>query len=124
MVLMVLFVGGILGIGAAWCVYKIQTRTEHEQGSEIIIDHGKLRERMMRKGKLNLSDLKAALLQQGCTSVGQVVYAVLEKSGKITVIQKDAVNKNVVQKTEAPFQAPPLSQQNHSYSSSESSSSA
>lgn len=55
----------------------------------IIIEKGQLNRDVMRKQRYNLEDLMAQLREQQIASVGDVEFAVLEPSGKLSIIKKD-----------------------------------
>ncbi len=54
----------------------------------IIINQGKIDERAMRKQRYNFDDLLNQLRQEGIGDVAEVEYAILESSGKLSVIKK------------------------------------
>ena len=53
-----------------------------------LIRNGKLCERTMRSVRISADELIGELRQQGVTDPSEVLYAILEQNGKITVIQK------------------------------------
>jgi uncharacterized membrane protein YcaP (DUF421 family) len=55
----------------------------------IIIEHGKILDLNMKKIKYTLDDLNQQLREQGIFDVVQVEYAVLEVSGKLSVLKKE-----------------------------------
>ena len=55
---------------------------------EVLIHNGKLYEDVLRQDKLTMHELNAALRAAGCVSVEEVHYAVLETSGKISVVPR------------------------------------
>jgi uncharacterized membrane protein YcaP (DUF421 family) len=55
---------------------------------QVLIHNGKLYEKVMASAQLTHHELDAALRQNGCTTIGEVRYAVLENNGSITVLQK------------------------------------
>ena len=54
----------------------------------MIICHGKLDEKEMRKQRYNIEDLMEELRVCGCGDISQIEYALLETSGQISVIPK------------------------------------
>lgn len=64
----------------------------------ILIKNGRLNSEEMKKQKYNLDDLMLQLRQNNITNVADVEFAVLETTGKLTVIQKDREKYN------APYQ--------------------
>ncbi|UOQ93845.1 DUF421 domain-containing protein [Halobacillus shinanisalinarum] len=55
----------------------------------VLIKHGKIDEKEMRKQRYNFSDLLLQLREQGIQQVDRVAYAVLEPSGKLSVFEKE-----------------------------------
>lgn len=54
----------------------------------IIIDNGKLQRDEMKRQRYNLSDLMLQLRQNHVTNVADVAFAILETTGKLTVVKK------------------------------------
>ena len=52
----------------------------------ILIRNGKLQQAAMRKNRYTLDELLEQLRGQGCLSVEEVQYAVLENSGQLSVL--------------------------------------
>lgn len=65
----------------------------------IIINKGKIDERMMRKQRYNLDDLLSQLRVQNVFDVRDVEYAILETSGELSILGK----KDLVKPGFAPF---------------------
>lgn len=55
----------------------------------IIIERGKVNFKEMLKQRYNLDDLLVHLRSRGIKSIGEVDYAILETSGKLSVFKKD-----------------------------------
>ncbi|ENH97096.1 YrbG protein [Gracilibacillus halophilus YIM-C55.5] len=55
----------------------------------IIITQGKIDEYEMKKNRLNFDDLLQQLRENGTESINDVDYAILEASGKLSIIEKD-----------------------------------
>ena len=53
-----------------------------------LIYNGKLRISAMKASRITADELIAELRQQGVTDIDEVLYAILEQNGKITVVQK------------------------------------
>lgn len=53
-----------------------------------LIHNGKFRIRAMRSSRITADELIAELRQQGVFDISEVLYAILEQNGKITVVQK------------------------------------
>ena len=59
----------------------------------IIINNGKIDEKVMRKQRYNFDDLLTQLREQGIIDVNEVHFAILETSGKLSVIKNEANKK-------------------------------
>lgn len=59
----------------------------------IIINNGKIDEGMMRKLRYNFDDLLLQLREKDIRSIANVEFAILETSGKLSIIQKEKGNK-------------------------------
>ncbi|MEJ0062815.1 MAG: YetF domain-containing protein [Alphaproteobacteria bacterium] len=66
---------------------KLETLIEGQP--QILIHNGKLYEDAMQRAKISHRELEAALRQTGCASIESVAAAVLESSGKISVIRRN-----------------------------------
>jgi uncharacterized membrane protein YcaP (DUF421 family) len=64
-------------------------RTFFDGKPTIIIAKGKLNREAMRKQRYNLDDLMLQLRENKITSVGDVEFAILETSGKLSVVPKE-----------------------------------
>ncbi|MDP4083386.1 MAG: DUF421 domain-containing protein [Bacillota bacterium] len=61
----------------------------------IIINRGKIDEQAMRKQRYNFDDLMSQLREKDIRSIADVEFAILESSGKLSVIEKEKdENKN------------------------------
>jgi uncharacterized membrane protein YcaP (DUF421 family) len=60
----------------------------------IIIDNGKIQRDEMKRQRYNLNDLMLQLRQNHVTDVGDVAFAILETTGKLTVVKKDDFHDN------------------------------
>jgi uncharacterized membrane protein YcaP (DUF421 family) len=56
----------------------------------VVIEHGRINPRQMARLRLNVDDLQAELRQKNLTSFDDVEFAILETSGKLSVIPKAA----------------------------------
>lgn len=54
-----------------------------------VIEHGKINRKEMRKQRYNLSDLLLQLRQNNVMNVADVEFAILETTGKLTVVKKE-----------------------------------
>lgn len=59
----------------------------------IIINRGKIDESAMRKQRYNFDDLMSQLREKDIRSIADVEFAILESSGKLSVIEKEKNNK-------------------------------
>ncbi|MCR3919269.1 DUF421 domain-containing protein, partial [Bacillus licheniformis] len=59
----------------------------------IIIDRGKIDEHAMRTQRYNYDDLMTQLRDKNVERIGDVSYAILEPTGKLSVFTKDGPNK-------------------------------
>lgn len=57
-----------------------------------MIEHGKINREEMRKQRYNLSDLLLQLRQSNVMNVADVEFAILETTGKLTVVKKEDVH--------------------------------
>ena len=55
----------------------------------VIISNGKIKLKEMLKQRYNLDDLLTQLREEKITSIGEVEYAILETSGKLSVFKKE-----------------------------------
>lgn len=76
-------------LGSAWISLKSQRfRNWFDGKPSIIIKHGKVDEREMKKQRYNFNDLLLQLREHEIQQVGDVAYAILEPSGKLSVFEK------------------------------------
>lgn len=61
----------------------------------IIIDRGKIDEHAMRTQRYNYDDLMTRLRDKNVERIGDVSYAILEPTGKLSVFTKDGPNKMI-----------------------------
>lgn len=55
---------------------------------EIVIENGKLRQKMLRRLRITTEDLSVLLRQEGIFSIDDVQYCIIETNGKISVLLK------------------------------------
>ena len=80
---------GILTVLFSYLVYRFRAlRPVLQAKPVIIVQDGELLERNLRHDRLTESEVAAEARQQGIASLGDVEWAVLEGSGKISFIQK------------------------------------
>ncbi|MFC0522485.1 YetF domain-containing protein [Pontibacillus salicampi] len=76
--------------GTAWVSLKNQRFRDLVDGKpSVIIRKGKIDENEMRRQRYNFDDLMMQLRENGTRNVGDVDYAVLEPSGKLSIFEKD-----------------------------------
>lgn len=83
---------------AVWyiLIYIVEKVTQHSdkvshvlKGSpEILISHGKVNVKVMRKNHLDIEQVRQLLRLNGVFSVEKVSYAILENNGQLSVMQK------------------------------------
>jgi len=56
----------------------------------LLILRGEIIQKEMKKNRIEIEELLASIRQNGCTSVDEVRYAILEDNGKITIIPNKA----------------------------------
>ena len=61
----------------------------------IIINHGKIDENAMRKQRYNFDDLLQQLREKDIRNIADVEFAILEPSGKLSVMKKEKNNKDL-----------------------------
>lgn len=80
----------VIQIGIAFVSLKNQTIRKWFDGPpSIIIEKGKINRDEMRKQRYNLDDLMIQLRQSNVTNVADVEFAILETTGKLTVLRKE-----------------------------------
>ena len=90
-------VGGIVSactlIGLNWVVGYLTYRSKRlealvEGRPMILIHNGHIDHRVMRQAQMTVHELNSTLRQSGCSCPDEVLYAVLENNGDVTVIPK------------------------------------
>jgi uncharacterized membrane protein YcaP (DUF421 family) len=80
----------VLEIGIAYISLKNRKIREWFDGPpSIIIRNGRLNRTEMKKQKYNLDDLLLQLRQNNITNIADVEFAILETTGKLTVVEKN-----------------------------------
>lgn len=69
----------------------------------IIISNGKIDEKVMRQQRYNFDDLLTQLREQGIVDVNKIQFAILETSGKLSIIKKDSTEKSSSKDTVFPL---------------------
>ncbi|MFJ7744192.1 DUF421 domain-containing protein [Peribacillus sp. NPDC097295] len=70
---------------------------------QIIINQGKIDEKVMRSQRYNFNDLLTQLREQGISDLNEVQFAILESSGKLSVIRKSQGKKSKTIETPYPL---------------------
>jgi uncharacterized membrane protein YcaP (DUF421 family) len=84
-----MFVLAILQITLAFASLKsVKLRNLMDGKPQIIINQGKIDEKAMRRQRYNFDDLLTQLREQGIIDINEVQFAILETSGKLSVIKK------------------------------------
>ncbi|MED3832003.1 DUF421 domain-containing protein [Peribacillus frigoritolerans] len=84
-----MFVLAFLQITLAFASLKsVKLRNLMDGKPKIIINQGKIDEKAMRKQRYNFDDLLTQLREQGIIDINEVQFAILETSGKLSVIKK------------------------------------
>ena len=85
-----IFFLALIQIGIAYLTLKSNKMRVWVDGKpSVLIRDGKLNRREMGKQRYNLDDLTSQLRESGVTDIGKVELAVLESTGKLSVITKD-----------------------------------
>lgn len=80
----------VLQIGfAVWALKNQHIRRILDGRASIIIENGQIREREMKKQRYNFNDLLIQLREKDISNIEDVEFAILETSGKLSVIKKD-----------------------------------
>lgn len=70
---------------------------------QIIINQGKIDEKAMRKQRYNFDDLLTQLREQGINDLNDVQFAILESSGKLSVIKNTQGKRSKMKETPYPL---------------------
>ncbi|GGK16171.1 UPF0702 transmembrane protein YrbG [Caldalkalibacillus thermarum] len=77
-------------IGLSYISLKSKTIREIVDGKpSVLIENGQIREEEMKKQRYNLNDLLMQLREKNIYSLSQVEFAILEPTGKLTVIPRE-----------------------------------
>ncbi|MEE3953561.1 DUF421 domain-containing protein [Peribacillus frigoritolerans] len=84
-----MFVLAFLQITLAFASLKsVKLRNFMDGKPQIIINQGKIDEKAMRRQRYNFDDLLTQLREQGIIDINEVQFAILETSGRLSVIKK------------------------------------
>jgi uncharacterized membrane protein YcaP (DUF421 family) len=74
----------------AWLTYQNKTIEGLIEGRPVLLIHnGHIDRRAVRKVQMTMHELEAALRAEGCACARDVRFAVLENSGRVSVVMKD-----------------------------------
>jgi uncharacterized membrane protein YcaP (DUF421 family) len=80
----------IIQIGLAyWSLKNEKVREILDGKPSVIIEHGKINEREMKKQRYNFNDLLLQLREKDVKNIADVEFAILESSGKLSVFEKE-----------------------------------
>jgi uncharacterized membrane protein YcaP (DUF421 family) len=80
---------GLLQIVVSWAALKCETVRRVVEGSPVtLVVQGRIDDEQMRKTRYSIDDLMVQLREKGITDVADVEWAVLEPTGKLSVIPK------------------------------------
>jgi uncharacterized membrane protein YcaP (DUF421 family) len=97
-----MFVLALLQITLAFIALKsVRFRYFMDGKPQIIINQGKIDEKAMRRQRYNFDDLLTQLREQGINDLNLVKFAILETSGKLSVIENKQEEKS--ERVEIPF---------------------
>ncbi|MGE7759076.1 DUF421 domain-containing protein [Peribacillus sp. NPDC097895] len=97
-----MFVLALLQITLAFIALKsVRFRYFMDGKPQIIINQGKIDEKAMRRQRYNFDDLLTQLREQGINDLNLVKFAILETSGKLSVIENKQEEKS--ESVEIPF---------------------
>ena len=84
-----MFVLAILQITLAFASLKsVRFRNIMDGKPQIIINQGKIDEKAMRRQRYNFDDLLTQLREQGIIDINEVQFAILETTGRLSMIKK------------------------------------
>jgi uncharacterized membrane protein YcaP (DUF421 family) len=79
----------LLSVGVSWASFRSgRVRVVSEGEPMILVEHGRVIERNLRRERLTRSDLEEEARQQQIGSLEEIHWAILEKDGSISVIPK------------------------------------
>lgn len=91
-VLFAIVVWGVTVFTVEKIIEKTETLSSVIQGDPaVLIDKGRLNLRELKRNHFDMEQLRVMLRQEGCYSIDKAYYAILEVSGGLTVITKEAM---------------------------------
>jgi len=80
----------LLTVALAYVNYRLRfLRSVLEGEPVVLVDNGKVIERNMRRERITMEDLEAESRQQQVTNIEKIRWAVLETSGRISIIPSE-----------------------------------
>lgn len=77
----------LLTLAVEWISMKsVKARVLLDGEPSIVVKHGRIVEKSLRKAKLNLDDLTMLLREKDIFSLAEIDYAILEPNGKLSVL--------------------------------------
>lgn len=99
----------VIQIGIAFVTLKSETvRRWFDGRPSVLIENGKLNQGEMRRQRYNLDDLLTQLRQNRVTDIADVEFAILEPSGKLTVIEKQQNDRREAEPPTIRYEGLPL----------------
>ncbi|WP_425414642.1 DUF421 domain-containing protein [Paenibacillus harenae] len=90
----------LVQLGTAYITLKSRTmRLLFDGKPSVIIEKGKLNKEVMRKQRYNLDDLMLQLRDNKISTVSDVEFAILETTGKLSIIPKEQSDETVAEST-------------------------
>ncbi|MBR5236018.1 MAG: DUF421 domain-containing protein [Clostridia bacterium] len=87
--LIAMLVYGFVALGLTILAHKFPKTRKYVNGTPtIILDHGKLYRKNMKKAKLELSEFMVLCRQEGYFNINDIETAVFEYNGRITILPK------------------------------------
>jgi uncharacterized membrane protein YcaP (DUF421 family) len=88
-----------INAGVGWLTFHNKTIEGLIEGRPVILVHdGKIDHRALRKVQLTTHELESSLRAEGCCGPAEVRFAVLENTGRISVIPREKSDKSRDQK--------------------------
>ncbi len=79
---------------SSWLLFKFPSIKKYiSTNATTLIDNGKLLPSQMQKVRMTATELISELRQNGISDISEVQYAIMEQSGKISVIEKPQYRK-------------------------------
>ncbi|MBX5469804.1 MAG: DUF421 domain-containing protein [Thermoleophilaceae bacterium] len=80
---------GILTVFVSWLNWRFPLLRPALEGQPVVlVENGSAIERNMRRERITMEDLEEEMRQQQITSLSEVQWAVLETSGRISIIPR------------------------------------